>query len=640
MQKYFFYAFFLFFFACYSCSSDKESSVASPDGALTVKLFANTEGHLLYQVLKNNEVVIQPSRLGIIREDADFAAGLEITGFSEISEVEDSYTLAVRKKEKYSYKANQLSVSVKNAGGEQMDVIFQVSNTGVAFRYYFPTENTEVKKITNEITAFAFSTDSKAWLQPCAHAKSSWGNANPSYEEYYQQNIPVGTATTEAGWVFPALFKTGNNWVLISEVGLERNYCASRLHAQSPNGVYEIDFPQDKEVVYTGELFPESTLPWYSPWRIIVVGSLADIVESSLGTDVAKPAIAGDFSWVKAGRASWSWVLLKDEATVFPIQQQFVDYASDMGWEYCLVDGYWDTQIGYEKIQELIDYANTKNVKIILWYNSAGDYNTTPITPKSALVTHEDRIKEFTRIKNMGVAGIKVDFWGGDGQSVMNHYNDLLTDAAQVGLMVNCHGSTLPRGIHRTYPNLVSMEAIKGMEFLTFDQNNTNVQPEHCAMIPFTRNVFDPMDFTPVCFGEIPNLKRVTSNGFELALAVLFQSGVQHYAEIPQVMDSVPAYVKQTMKDIPAVWDETKLIDGFPAEFVVMARRAGSKWFIGGINALKSNKKITIDLASFNKNKGTLITDGSTNREFAQSDINLGENKTIEVDMKPNGGFV
>ncbi len=452
------------------------------------------------------------------------------------------------------------------------------------------------------------------------------------------QDIPVGTPSPLAGWVFPALFKRGNTWVLISETAVDRSYCASRLRPESPGGIYQIGFPDTREVVFTGELNPQSPLPWYSPWRILAIGSLANVVESTLVTDLAKPAIPGDFSWVKPGRASWSWVLLKDDKTIYPVQKQFIDYAAGMGWEYCLIDAGWDVLIGYEKIKELTDDAKTKNVKILLWYNSAGNWNTTPQTPKNALLTREERLREFTRIKEMGIAGVKVDFFGGDGQSVMNHYMDILEDAATVGLVVNFHGSTIPRGWHRTYPHLLSMEAIKGMEFVTFDQADADAQPNHCAMIPFTRNVFDPMDFTPTCFGEIPNVVRKTTNGFELALPVLFQSGVQHFAEVPEVMARQPVDVQQFMKTVPVVWDETRFLEGFPGKYVVMARRSGSVWYIAGINGQDSVQNLRLDVSFIQATKGLLITDGATNRQFAINEISF--QKTLELEMQPRGGFV
>jgi hypothetical protein len=625
-----------------SCKNQKESlSLNSPDNTIQVNVELKENKNLVYNITKNGKLVLDSSKLGIIRKDGNFSTGLSLVSVSEVEKINENYSLKVGKKLNIDYQANKKTFHFENAEGKKIDIIFQVSNDGVAFRYYFPETSNEIKYIDEEITSFKFPKGTKAWLQPCADAKTGWHRSQPSYEESYLMDIPVGTESPfKAGWVFPALFKSDDTWIAVSETGIDGKYCVNRLRQQSPNGEYYLGFPQKDEVVGSGELNPQSQTPWYSPWRIMAIGSLKTVTESTLGTDLALPTTTGDFSWVKPGRASWSWVLLKDDFTAFPVQKKFIDYASDMGWEYCLVDGYWDTKIGYEKIKQLCDYAKTKNVGILLWYNSAGPWNETPITPRDLMLTHESRLSEFKKIKEMGVKGVKVDFFGADGQSAVQYYIDILKDASDIGLMVNCHGSTLPRGLQRTYPNLVSMEAIKGMEFITFEQKNADSALTHCALIPFTRNIFDPMDFTPVSFSEVPNIKRLSSNGFELALSVLFISGIQHYAEIPEGMAKVPDYVKQAMKDVPSVWEESKFIDGYPGKYVVMARRSADKWYIAGINAQESDKELSLDLIDFAGMKGSIITDGKDNRSFTKTDITIDNTGKLNVLIKSRGGFL
>lgn len=627
----------------FSCGMKKEMtySIKSPDGALEVLFEMDADGAPSYSVFYKNQEALMSSRLGVKMEDADLSNALTLTAADKPERVTDAYTMSHGKKKEYSYEANKRVFHLANPEGLKMDIVFQVSNDGAAFRYFFPDESAEIKKINAEVTSFRFPPSAKAWMQPKANAKSGWARTNPSYEENYLMDIPVGTVSpNEAGWVFPALFNTGDAWILLSETGLDRNYCGSNLRQHSPGGEYTIGFPQDAEVSHGGELNPQSKTPWYSPWRLIAVGDLGTIVESTLGTDLALPAIDGDFSWVKPGRASWSWVLLKDDMTNYTVQKQFIDYAADMGWEYCLVDALWDTQIGDKKLAELAQYAKDKNVGILLWYNSAGDWNDAYQTPKNLMLTHESRMKEFKRIKEMGVAGVKVDFFGGDGQSVINYYLDILNDAAAAGVMVNFHGCTLPRGWQRAYPNLMTMEAIKGMEFVTFEQPNADQQPSHCAVIPFTRNVFDPMDFTPTAFSELYNINRVTSNAFELALPALFLSGIQHYAETADGMKAAPEYVRQAMKDIPVAWDESRFVDGYPGKFVVIARRSGDNWFVAGINGEDSARNYNLKLPFIQKSEGFVITDGDDDRSFVQNEIQLDENKTIEGALKPRGGFL
>jgi len=315
-----------------------------------------------------------------------------------------------------------------------------------------------------------------------------------------------------------------------------------------------------------------------------------------------------------------------------------------MNWEYCLIDADWDTKIGYEKIKELSEYAQTKHVGILLWYNSSGDWNTTTYHPKSRLLTHEDRVKEFSKLKEMGIKGIKVDFFGGDGQSMMTYYQDIFEDAAEFGLLVNCHGATLPRGWHRTYPNLLTVEAVRGFEYITFEQMNADLEPNHSCMQPFTRNVFDPMDFTPVCFSEVPNIKRVTTNCFELALSVIFWSGIQHFAETPEGMvrqRRIPDYVKDFLREIPSHWDDTRFIKGFPGKLVVLARRSGNTWYVAGINGENIEKNLNLELLFLeNEKTGMLITDGANNRSFTMQKITVTPEKPLETKLKGNGGFV
>ncbi len=619
--------------------SAENNTVTSPDGSIKVEVNYSEEG-LYYNVFYGDMMIIHKGRLGIQMKDNDFASNLSMTGISEIQFIQDEYKMLNSKQKQCTYEANKKVFHFENGKGLRMDIIFQLSDDGVAFQYLFTDTSEEIKEITGELTSYHFLDGIRGWLQPKAKAKTGWGRCNPSYEEHYFQDISSDTSSPyEAGWVYPALFHYQDIWILITETNMDGTFCGTNLEQHSPDNEYTVRFPQKEEFLPGGGINPKSKLPWHSPWRIIAIGNLATIVESTLGTDLAGPAIDMDTGFIHPGRASWSWVLLKDDKTIYPVQKEFIDYAADMGWEYCLVDAGWDTQIGYDKIKELVDYGQKKGVGILLWYNSAGNWNDTPQTPRDLMVIQESRIKEFRRIKEMGVRGVKVDFFGGDGQSVMQYYIDILKDAAEVGLLVNFHGCTLPRGWHRTYPHLMSMESIKGFEFVTFEQGNADLQANHCTVIPFTRNVFDPMDFTPVCFSEVYNIERKTSNAFELALAVLFQSGIQHYAEIPEGMKSVPEYVKSAMQNIPVVWDEIKFIDGYPGKYAVMARKSGNTWYVAGINGENDRRILSIDLSFTGHTSAQIITDSENNRTFVIKDIeDLSHN--IEVEMMPQGGFL
>lgn len=631
----------LFFLFLIQTGCKEKMVLSSPDGTITIKCWTNDSNEIVYQVDSKKKVVILPSKLGIKMIDQDFSASMKLTTVQAAKPIDESFEMKHGKQKSINYKANEQTLVFTNANGKTMEIIFRASNDGAAFRYHFPESGSETKEIVDETTTFTFAPTAKAWLQPMSKAKSGWCETNPSYEEHYMNEVPVGTnSPIGQGWVFPALFNTGDNWVLVTETALGRNYCGSRLTTNSPDGEYKIAFPEETEKWPGKNVNPQSTLPWLTPWRVLAIGDLATIVNTNLETALADPAIEGDFSWVKPGKASWSWVLLKDNNTIYPVQKAFIDYASEMNWEYCLVDADWDRKIGYEKIAELAQYAAQKNVGLLLWYNSSGPWNSTVYSPKSALLTHEQRIAEFQRIAEMGIKGVKIDFFGGDGQSMIEYYHDLMVDAANAGLMVNFHGCTYPRSWHRTYPNLVTMESIKGMEFITFEQGNADLAPTHGATLCYTRNVCSPMDFTPMALHSIPRIERRTSNAYELATSVLFLSGIQHYAETPDGMAAVPVEVRDILCHIPHVYDESRFVDGYPGKLTVIARRSGNTWYVAGINGESSVKELALDLSFVPNTKGILVNEGSDAFSFNNQEVLLPDDKKLNMTINANGGFL
>lgn len=625
-----------------SCNKSDDVTLESPGGNIRVSIQVSKDGMAAYSVLYMDLPVIENSSLGIIREDGDYYDGLKLDSVSKILTIRDDYSLLHGKKKEAHYTANRRIFHLSNASGGLMDVIFQVSDDGVAFCYSFPGTSDAKKNITSEKTGFNFVAGTTSWIQPRAASKSGWNQCNPSYEEHYLEEVRLDSIHYDKnGWVFPALFHTSTCWINLTESWPDRNYCGSHLNKGEGANEMVIAFPEPTEGFTGGVVYPQSTLPWTTPWRIITLGGTPGvIVESTHGTDLAKPPEPGDFSYVMPGRASWSWALMKDGSVNYEVQKDFIGYAAEMGWEYCLVDVNWDTTIGWDKLAELSHLAAEKNVGLIVWYNSAGAWNTVPYHPKDKLLTHESREAEFSRLEQMGIRGIKVDFFGGDGQSMMDYYQDILADAHKHHLMVNCHGSTLPRGLHRTWPNLVSMEAIRGLEYATFDQESADKVPSKATTVAFIRNAFDPMDFTPVCFTSYDNFERVTGNGAELAMAVLFLSGVQHYAETPRGMAQMPDYVRNMMSAIPVSWDETRFIDGFPGKFLVIARRTGEAWYVAGVNAGKEPMELNMKLPFIDQVNGILVTENDTPRSFALKKVTLEGEKSANVTLRPNGGFV
>ena len=617
--------------------------ISSPDKNILVTCDAEK---LLYTITYKGQQVMKESRMGVVRDDEDFSKRLMVIKASAPEIVRDNYTILTAKKKNISYTATRRVIETKTSSGKRMNIIFQVSNDGVAFRYEFPEKSTDVKKINAEVTSFHFYDGTRAWLQPKTEAQSGWEHSNPSYEAHYQVDIPTGNASPGLnGWVYPALFKYNDVWMLITEAALGRTYCGTALQQNSPDNEYKINFPQAPEVFKDGipTLNPESTLPWKTPWRIIVVGSMKTIVESTLGTDLALPAKKIDASFIKPGKSSWSWIIKKDDSTVFSVQKNYIDFAFNMKWQYCLLDANWDSLIGYDSVKILAQYAKQKNVGLLLWYNSAGSWNTVKYHPKDKLLTHESRVREFTRLKEMGIKGLKVDFFSGDGQSMINYYQDILDDAAQFGLLMNFHGATLPRGLHRTYPNLMTTEAVFGYEMITFGQQSANREPEHAVMSALVRNAFDPMDFTPMNLYKIPRIKRVTTAPFELATSVIYLSGIQHYAETPEGINHVPERVKEFLRTLPNTWDDVKFIDGYPGKLFVVARKAGNKWYIAGINGENIEKEIALDINFLKNKKGELIISGITDNDEPAFDIKsilVPASGKLKVTLKANDGFV
>ena len=618
--------------------------ISSPDGRLKVNFGLNQAGEPMYSTTLDNKTVIYPSKLGLELDGCNLKDGLHLISTAE-SGVTDNYSLKTGKQTDYQYCANEKIFNLLAQSGDTLGIAFRVSDDGFAFSYRINSLKGGQNVVNDEFSTFCFADSARAWLQIMAIAKTGWCYTNPSYEENYSQNVPVGTPCPwPSGWVYPALFQSNGAWVLVSETGLTTQYCGTRLTEIAGTPEYKVRFPMPQEVIDTAtqDIRPVIEFPWQSPWRTVSVSAnLKGIVESTIGTDLAAPAVEGDYSWVKPGHASWSWAKLKDESVVYDVQKRFVDYAARMRWEYCLVDVNWDRNIGYEKIAALAKYAATKGVGLILWYNSSGDWNTTEYTPKSRLLTPELREAEFSRLEQMGIKGIKVDFFAGDGQPVMQYYRDIFADAARHHLMVNCHGATLPRGWQRTYPNLVTMEAVKGFEYSTFTQEYQEMIPTQSCCWTFTRNVFDPMDFTPMSLAPIPGIERATTNAFELALPVLFLSGVQHFAETDDGMATQPDYVVSLLQDFPTTWDESQFIDGFPGKYFVAARKSGGKWYVAGINGEKTVRTLTLDLSEIGAaTKAELFTDTDNKWQMAHSVVENPDLKAFEVTMQSNGGFV
>lgn len=619
------------FIAMSSFGNTTPIALKSPDGKTEFNLNVNTNT-FSYNIIFENSLVIQNAPLGLERDDASFSNNLVLISQKGLK-IKDVYQLKVGKRISINAEANQIEYLLKNAKGNEISLQVRAYNEGIAFRYAFSQTDNKKHTIVEEKTGFRFPLTSKTWIMPY----DTISTFTPSYETYYTNGVSAGTISpNKEGWSFPALFNVNNKWVLITEAGLNETYCASHLQPYPIDGVYAIRFPEKLEAMGLFSQTPSNTLPWATPWRVIVLGnSCGDIVESSMVTNLAEPSKLKDLSWIKPGKASWSWWSDNGSPRNFESLKKYVDLSTKMGWEYSLVDANWGSMNG-GNISQLVEYANSKNIGIWLWYNSGGEINKVTEQPRDVMYQPELRKAEFAKIYKMGVKGVKIDFFNSDKQPVIKLYLDILKDAAEHHLMVNFHGCTLPRGWERTYPNLISMEAVRGAENYIFDPNYPSRAVWHNTIYPFTRNVVGPMDYTPVTLSN-QTYPHLTSNAYELALSVVFQSGILHLADKAESYMNLDNETKMMLKNLPTVWEETKFIAGEPGKYVVLARKKEGKWYVAGINGQNFSQKIAIKKTDFKLSR--IINDGIGSMKLDNKIIE-NKNQNIEIEMIQYGGFI
>jgi alpha-glucosidase len=613
-------------------------TVTSPDGRTTIGVSRQADGHAVYRVTRDNQPVLGDSPLGIRRSDQAFDAALTFVSASAIRTIDDRYTMPYGKKKDHRVAARERTVTFANASGARLELVIRAQDDGVAFRYRFPESAAGAKTVVDEQTGFHVPAGSTAWLMP----QQEVHKYGPAYEDFYMQ-VSSGTASARAdGWAFPALFKTpANKWVLITESALDDTYCGSHLAQTSPGGVYRIKFPDPNEGLGVGKAQPESTLPWTMPWRVVIVGDQAGrILESDLVLDLSPPSTIPATNWIRPGRAAWSWWSKSDSPKHAEDLNAFTDLAAEMGWEYSLVDANWDRMLS-GNIQDVLAHAKAKNVGLLFWYNSGGPHNDVTEAPRDRMFTREVRRKEFEQLKAWGVKGVKVDFWHSDKQDRIAQYRDILRDAADFQLMVNFHGSTIPRGWSREFPNLIGMEGVFGAEQYKFRDFYPAKAPWHNTVLPFTRNVAGPMDFTPVTFTDA-KYPHKTTNAHELALSIIFETPVQHFADSVESYRGLPEAAKAFLKQVPTAWDETRVLRGEPGGQLVIARRDRGVWYVGGINGQDTSASVNVPLMFLKAGSwsGALIRDGAEDRQFAAEPLNVKPDGTVTVAMRPRGGFV
>ena len=647
------------------CAQANNYTVTSPDGKLAVNVECK-EGKAFYTVNYDGKQMLGASALGLVANYGDFSQNLKM-GALKSEKKHLAYKMTRIKKEKIEKDASEATIGFLNSKKDSMTLHLHVSNNDIAYKYEMSRPKKDNPKsviIYNEVSGFNFPEQTTTFLCPQITPMTGWERTKPSYEEEYTPDAPMNVKSQfGVGYTFPCLFKVGNDgWVLVSETGVSSAYPGCRLSDYEPGKGYTVAFPQKGENNGFGSEFAGIPLPGETPWRTITVGSsLAPIVETTIPYDVVEPLYEASQTY-KPSRYTWSWLIWQDNSVNYDDQVKMVDVAAAQGYEAVLVDNWWDKQIGRKRIEELSKYAKSKKVSLMLWYNSNGFENDAPQTPRQIMNNSIARKKEMAWMKKIGVAGIKVDFFGGDKQETMKLYEDILSDANDYGLEVIFHGCTMPRGWERMYPNYVSSEAALASENVYFTDYHAKKEAFEMTMHPFSRNAVASFDWGGVMMNKYfskdnkSRHQRYTSDVFEMATAITNQSSVNCICLYPNNLQDVPQWELDWLKNVPTAWEDTKFIAGYPTKYAVVARKSSvengsgaaltaGRWFVGGLNATDKPLALTLDLPMFAGKTVTYITDqpkkkGEKFFTSVKKTLKVGKDGKAKVVIQPNGGII
>ncbi|PWK78867.1 glycosyl hydrolase family 97 [Mucilaginibacter oryzae] len=572
--------------------------------------------------------VMQGNKLGLSTAQEEFR-NIDLKSAGAIKRISESYKMLTGKRSLCTNAAIERSFTFTNTAGRQLNVIFRVYNDGIAFRYLLPKWTDQPVNVKDEYTAYHIPEQTGRWVQ----------KYDIGYENYFPYSTD-GHGEQLQQWAYPALFKVNGHelYYLISEAGNTGQNSAARLSNARNLNTYRVTYPEPRKgFEQQGDV---ALLPWASQWHTLILGSLATVVQSTLITDVSEPSKVANPDWVVPGPAAWVYWAYNHGSKDYKKVAEYVDLAYKMNWPYVLIDWEWDEMANGGKMEDAVKYARSKGIKPMLWYNS-GTTEWCTSTPVDRMRTRDKRLKEFEWLNKIEVYGVKIDFFAGDQQDMIKMYLDILKDAAEHHLMVDFHGATIPRGWSRTYPNLMTVEAVRGAEWYNNNDDLTKKAAAHNATLPFTRNVIGPMDYTPVTFSNSQH-PHITSYGHELALSVVFESALQNFADRPEAFYALPDAPRNFLKTVPTAWDETRLLSGYPGKQVVIARRHGKKWYIGGLNGQDTAQNLQFNL-SFIKQKSAkmfIISDGENDTSFRSDVQKVSANQKTNVKCLARGGFV
>ena len=639
----------------------EDVKIASPDGKVNVTV-TDQGGIPTYMITYDGRVMLMPSRLGLKASIGDFTAGITIKGQKQ-SRIDQKYEMTRIKTSQVHYVATEAVIAMQNAQGWPLTVTFRVSNHDVAFRYTLHRGQNDTPRcalVYSETSAFNFPQHTTTFICPQSKPMDGWERTKPSYEEEYKADAAMDLPSQYGqGYTFPCLFHVGNDgWVLVSETGTGSNYVGCHLSDYQKDLGYTIAFPNQDEMNGMGSPYAGIPLPGSTPWRTITMGTtLKPIVETTIPYDLVEPLYQPTHKY-KPGRYTWSWLIWQDESCNYDDQVQFVDLAATMGYEYCLVDALWDQRIGREGIEKLSRYACSKGVRLMLWYNSNGMWNDAPQSPVGCMNTSWAREREMKWMEENRIAGIKVDFFGGDKQEMMKLYEDILVDANRHGLQVIFHGCTLPRGWERMYPNYVASEAMLASENVYFTEHHARQEGFELCTYPFTRNAVGSADWGGVLMNTHMSRDnksrhpRYTSNVFEMASALIMQSSINAVVLCPNNLSELQPFELDFLRELPTTWDETRFLDGYPTRYVALARRHGSKWYVGALNGTQEPISMTLDLSMFANQTMTCLTDQPLKKSKkaqdnaqqlptpVQKQLKVPQDGKVQITIQPMGGII
>jgi len=575
----------------------------SPGEKLKILVGQKEDGSLCYQIKKGGKTRIRKSRLGIYTDLGSFEKDLLFEDV-EYRSIQEEYSIPAGKKSVYENSAREMALRF-TAQGAAFTLRVRAFDNGAAFRYEIDAPGRPELMVEKEVTEFRFGKSYESmWLQ-------DWV---PTYEDPYN---PRGWDKSINGQIFgmPSLFYSDrdSSWVMINEANVlntNGSYCSCHLVGDEHRRMTIGFAPEEK-----GNPI-KTPLPFYSPWRYVVAADdLNELVNSTVNYNLNPPSVIDDTSWITPGRALWSWWQDMNGAQLYMESRDYVDMAAAYGFEALTLDCGWDPCW----IEELCAYAHEKNVKIWAW------------TPMQRLDTVEKAEKLIPLWASWGIDGLKIDFFENDSQHTMWQYHMIADLARENRLMINYHGSVKPMGEGRTWPHFLTAEGIMGMEH--YQWSNLPDSRHNCT-VPFTRNVAGPMDYTPTAFSNRSN--KNTTMGHQLALPVVFDSGVTNYALTLRYMESWKG--TDFLRRTKAHYDGVRVLSGYPGDHAAILRWTDSEWLIGVITVLKKEIYLPMDFLGEGEYEAEIYEDSFNGEMISVRSQKVTAGDTLELRLLQNGG--